>query len=285
MTPTGYVTIEALHKLYNPSIDPQPALITDKKLILAKIKEGSSAFDLASEELKKNKAVRNAFIKKRFQELTSFYKDKRNDKNAMISIISTENNGVGLFFASKKLKKDPDVVLAAIQKDDTFPLKFASKKLRNSYDFMLKAVQKNPWALELASEDFRDNEDIVLAVIQQDARVLQFASKKLRNSYDFMLKAVQKNSWVLELASEDLRNNEDIVLAAMQKQPYSLQYASDELRNNYDFMLKAVQLDPWLLQYASDDLKNNKALTLAAVKKNSLARLFVIHKNFKHTQI
>ena len=211
MTPTGYITTEALHKLYNPFIDLQPALITDKKLI-------------------------KAFREKHFQELTSFYKDKRNDKDAMISIISTENNGVGLFFAAKKLKKDPEVVLSAIQKDDAFPLKFASKKLRNSYDFMLKAVQKNSWVLELASEDFRDNEVIVLAAIQKQPYALQYASKRLKI----------------------------------------------KLKSNYDFMLKSVRLDPWLLQYASEDLKKIKPMALAAVKKNSLARLFVIHENFKN---
>ena len=307
MTPTRYITLEDFSKLNNPTQNPQSDLITDEKLILAKIKkEGSKAFDLASEALKEKKIVRDAFRKKRFKELISLYKD---NKSNLVSNLRKIRRGLFtskpkkdpvviafLKFTSKKLRSNYNFMLEAVQlepwtlqlasKDlksnktfifsamekNSLLLQFASEELRNNYDFMLEAVQKNPWTLEFASTDLKDNETIVRAA-------MQFASDELRDNYDFMLETIKMDPWLLQYASKDLKNNKVIVSAAMKKVPYVLQHASNELKDNHDFILEAVQLDPWLLQYASKDLKNNKAMALAIVKKSGIA---LIHKKFKN---
>ena len=87
---------------------------------------------------------------------------------------------------------------------------------------------------------------------------LSWASEELRNDKDIVMVAVTQNGEALEYASEELRNDKDIVMAAMEQNWRALRYASDELRNDREVVLAAVAYNIRALQYASDTFKKDK---------------------------
>ena len=55
---------------------------------------------------------------------------------------------------------------------------------------------------------------------------LQHASEELRNDREVVLAAVKQNGKALELASEELRNDMAVVVEAVQQRPASFNYAT-----------------------------------------------------------
>lgn len=82
-----------------------------------------------------------------------------------------------------------------------------------------------------------------MVAVQNDGTALQFASDELRNDKDIVLNAVKQNGSSLKLASERLQNDKDIVMTAVQQNRYALMYASKELQEDYDIQ-KAAGLEP-----------------------------------------
>ena len=150
-------------------------------------------------------------------------------------------------------------------------LKTASEELKNNPEVVLAAVKQNYNALEYASGEIKSNPEFMLESLKQYYRVLQYASGDLKSDFVFMLEAVKQNGFTLEYASEELRSNPEIVMEAVKHDYHILQYASKELRSNPTFMLKAVKQDYHALQYASDELKSNPEIIMEAVKQNGLA--------------
>ena len=124
---------------------------------------------------------------------------------------------------------------------------------------------QNGWALEHASAELQNDNEIVLAAVSQNGDALQYASAELQNDRDFVLAAVLQNGWALEHASAELQNDREIVLAAVSQNGYALYYASAELQNNRDIVLAAVSQDGHSLEFASAEFKNDRNIVLAAV--------------------
>ena len=60
-------------------------------------------------------------------------------------------------------------------------LKYASDELRNDRDVVLTAVKQDGWALGWASLELRNNKEVVLTAVRQDSRALEWVSKELQN--------------------------------------------------------------------------------------------------------
>ena len=48
----------------------------------------------------------------------------------------------------------------------------------NDYDFVMEKVQNDPWKLVLASDELKNNKEIVLAAVKVDGEVLCCASEE-----------------------------------------------------------------------------------------------------------
>jgi lambda repressor-like predicted transcriptional regulator len=150
-------------------------------------------------------------------------------------------------------------------------LRYASEEIKNNRDIILEAVQQNGRALQYASEKLQNDRELVRAAVQNDVWALSCASKKLRNDHDFILEMVQQNANALLYASEKMKNKRDIVLAAIQKSWRSLEFASENMTNNPDIVMAAIQKSGWALEFASVNMKNNPDIVLAAVQKDGRA--------------
>ena len=104
--------------------------------------------------------------------------------------------------------------------EETFDLYGASEEQRNDRVFVMKAVdraivikavQKDGCALQCASEDLRNDREVVFAAVQQNGlytMALWGASNDFIKDREFMKNAIQHNARSIAYAHRDLRNDE-----------------------------------------------------------------------------
>ena len=195
-------------------------------------------------------------------------------KNKELVIAAVKQNGLMLEFAHNDLKDDKEVVLFAVLSQG-IALQFASDNLKNDRITVLIAVQSRGNALRYASDDLKNDKLVVQNAVQDYGAALKYASDDLKNNKDVVMIAVKgRKSWgagILQYSSERLRNDKDVVLNAVEKNGICLQFASDNLKNDREIVLIAVQNDGAALQYASDNLKNDREIVLIAVQNDGAA--------------
>ena len=67
---------------------------------------------------------------------------------------------------------------------DCFVLRYASKRMKSNEQVVLAAVQQVVRALDYASEDKNDNEKIVMAAVQEIGCALKYASEDMKVTRD-----------------------------------------------------------------------------------------------------
>ena len=148
-----------------------------------------------------------------------------------------------------------------------FALQYATEEQKNDPNIVLAAVKQNGQALMYASYDLKKNPEIVKAAIEQDCDAFKSASPRLQNNPDLVLMSVEKNGLLLWYAAENLQNDPNIVLAAVKENPLALSYASPRLKKDRSLLKIAVEGSPLALRFASPELQNDPELQ-AIAKKN-----------------
>ena len=113
---------------------------SDRKAVLAAVKEYGYALKNASEDLKADREIVLAAVK--------------------------QNGGV-LKNASEDLKADREIVLAAV-KQNGYALQYVSEDLKADREIELAAVKQNGDALQFASDDLKADREIVLKIIHSN---------------------------------------------------------------------------------------------------------------------
>ena len=161
-------------------------------------------------------------------------------------------------------------------------LKTASEELKNNPEVVMAAVKQNYHALEYASEDLKANSEFMLEAVKQDYYALEYASEEMRSNPAVILEAIKQNGFALVYASEDLKANSEFMLEAVKQDYYALEYASEDLKANLEFMFEAVNLNDFALRFASDKLKNNPEIVMLAVTKSYGIALQYASENLKN---
>ena len=163
-----------------------------------------------------------------FSKLSNKFKD---NKEFMLQAINNQDIG-------HRLKIDRE---GKAEVEDSI-IKYASQNLRNDKDIVLKAIEKNPDALEFASDRLKDDDMVVRrAILNYNTTALQFASERLKNNFDIVKTAVQMNPEVLQFASKELRNNEDIVKEAVAYDTQYFKFAGDKIKENFPTVEKFTE--------------------------------------------
>jgi hypothetical protein len=130
------------------------------------------------------------------------------------------------------------LMLTAVRRDG-LALEFASEDLRNDPDVVLAAVTQNGWALKHASAALRSDRGIVLAATRSYCLALTEASEELRSDRDFVVAVVARSGLALQCASSRCRGDKEVALAAVTQDGRSLAHASSELRADEDVLRAA----------------------------------------------
>lgn len=115
--------------------------------------------------------------------------------------------------------------------DDLMTPRSAVAATQNNRATVLAAVARDGRALEYASDELKNDREIVLAAVKQThGRALEHASDELRNDRSFMLKAIEMDATCFKYATEDQRSDRELVLAAVSQLGFMLAYAPEHLR-------------------------------------------------------
>ena len=86
----------------------------------------------------------------------------------------------------------------------------------------MAAVSQNGLALEYATDEMKNDKDVVLAAVQNYGRALEYASDELKNDKDVVMAAVRNDGAALGFASEEMKVDKDI--RALLKNPAAQEY-------------------------------------------------------------
>ena len=213
-------------------------------------------------------------------------------------IIAVEKNGFVLEYADEELKKDRDIVLAAVKqhgyalqyadllrkdreivmaavKNFGRALRFADPELKKDSGIVLAAVKSNAQALAYASEELKKDRDIVMAAVKQHWEAIEYADPELKKDREIVLAAVKQNGEALYWADPDPVLHREIVLALVQKDAYKgLNDAPEVLKDDLEIVLAAVSKDGTTLEIVSERLRADPKVVLAAVTQNGIAIMF-----------
>lgn len=95
-------------------------------------------------------------------------------------------------------------------------LRRAPEEVRRDRDLVLAAVQRDGLELEFAAPALQEDRELVLAAVRQNGRALRFAATALRKDHDVVLAAVNSCGLALMYAEESLKRHPvifDVALA------------------------------------------------------------------------
>lgn len=174
-------------------------------------------------------------------------------------------------------------VILALLKNSSQSLYYASDELKNDRELVQIAMKRNIFNLEFASEQLRDDKELILEGIDLYADAYRYASPRLQNDREVALRAVTKYQQMFNFLPQALRNDKEIFLKGIYVRYYKsddehiiskahyLKNASKELQNDRDIVIASIKNDYESFQYASEELRSNHDFVLEAVKINGLS--------------
>lgn len=177
--------------------------------------------------------------------------------NPEIVLIATKQDLDSFQFASMSIRDNKDIVLKAIENgasgmQGSCVLRYVSPRLQNDYDVVLASVKKCN-SLQYASDELKQNENIVVAAISRDGLAFKHVDKSLRANKAYVLMAINNNGKALKYAAESFRNDKEVVLTAIKCKKHMLKsplkYASYHLLGDRDVVLEAVRHNKKALKY------------------------------------
>jgi hypothetical protein len=121
--------------------------------------------------------------------------------------------------------------MAAVTQDGR-ALEFAPA-FQNDREVVMAAVKEIGTALLYASDDLKNDKDVVMAAVTQTGLALQFAPA-FQNDKDVVMAAVKQFGLALEFAT--LRADPDVACAAVKNNPNALEFVDPSLDENDDFI-------------------------------------------------
>ena len=274
-----------------------PKLQQDKQIVMAAVQRDGNALCYASQEMKNDKQIVLSAVQRHGEALQYASSVLRDDKKVVYAAI--KQSGEALCYASEALQNDKPFILSAAKKHEEEErkkelerrriereesekrwkekeeLERTMKKKEAEKNKMLERINQDDSALKDASEELRNDKDIVLAAVARNGGMLQFASPELQKDKAIVSTAVVQNACALQYACEDMKSNREIVLTAVKVDGQVLQYANLELQNDKEVVLAAVQQNGLALEFASPRLQKNEEIVLTATKQNGSALEYV----------
>ncbi len=191
-----------------------------------------------------------------------------NDKKFFIQVAHCFGDAV--FDIHESLKKDREIVLAAVQQNGE-ALELVDESFKKDREIVLAAVQQNGGAFKYADESLKKDREIVGAAVQQEGLSLKYADKSFQKDREIVWAAIQQRGWALDYADKSLKKDREIVLAAVKQNFLAFLYADASFKKDREIVLAAIKQDGDMLYWAAKSLKKDRDIVLAAVKQKGLA--------------
>ena len=219
----------------------------------------------------KRQAILDKWIKmKAFKKLPKIVTpDCLKDKEFVLGIFDALKLDFPLLqLVTDKLKKDPEVVIAALNNNPS-NLNYMDKSLYNNKDVVLMAIQINPDYLKYASDKLKGDREVILKALEQPygGYYFRYASSKLRADRELVIKAFESYVWAFSDADKKYYDDREI---AMIHPGFALasHFLSPRLCADRELVMAAVKEKPTSYRFASDELRADKEILLCALYYN-----------------
>jgi hypothetical protein len=116
-------------------------------------------------------------------------------------------------------------------------------------------------------------------IYEDPSDLLKNASNELKNNYDIVLRSVMRYPLSLEFASNDLRDDIDIVFTAVSSDPLSFKFASNRLKNNKIIISECMRCTS-NINYISDNIKYDIDFILSFIMYHSKIPIYIFNNDF-----
>ena len=138
-----------------------------------------------------------------------------NNKERFLNFVVEGQMPLSLSFMNESLRKDREVVLAAVDRDGK-NLKYADDSLRENKEFILKAVRQPHQSLFggdcflYAAESLRNNKPFILEIVSQWPRIFKHIPESFSNSKPFILEIISRCPEVFKYIPEAFRQDPEV---------------------------------------------------------------------------
>lgn len=224
----------------------------------------------------------------------------QDDQEVVLAAITQDINA--LSYASFKLRSNQEFLNKAIKIDlGAFNFVTSDKNIKNDRNFIATALNSNNkdiiekacnWLF--ATDNFKDDKDLILAAIKNNGSMLGKAGKEYKSDKEIVLSAIESNTKAVNFMDEKFFNDPEVMLSAFKKssQPlahekdynhYDLDFKmfpqlSDNLKNDKNFICQVLKINNLLFQVIPEELKKDRDVIIAAVK-SELKSQFVYNEN------
>eukprot|EP00928_Gymnodinium_smaydae_P089061 TRINITY_DN73064_c0_g1_i1.p1 TRINITY_DN73064_c0_g1~~TRINITY_DN73064_c0_g1_i1.p1 ORF type:complete len:302 (+),score=56.70 TRINITY_DN73064_c0_g1_i1:85-990(+) len=139
----------------------------------------------------------------------------------------------------------------------------------------MKCGSVDKYALIYASEDLRNDKEILMNAAKHDGHVIMYTSDETRKDKELVLQAVRTNGQVLRYSDLKLRKDKEVALAAVSHTGRALRWVDEKLQADKEVVIAAVREDGRALKYASDDLKADKQCVMMAIRNTPMAYSYI----------
>jgi hypothetical protein len=146
-------------------------LRNDFEIVMAAIKQNGRALQFAGRELKERRGVQIEALQHTYFALEYCTEDVQRD-SVLVQLYVVSRSGYGLQHAHYSLRDHQETVLFAAVHTDGKALQYASQRLRADPEVVLAALQKCGAAIQFASEDLRADYAMVWAAVHQRGTVV-----------------------------------------------------------------------------------------------------------------
>lgn len=160
---------------------------SDKKIVLACVKNNGLTLFYASDELKNDKQIVYAALKNNYNCYTYISEELQNNKEIISKVLKYSDN---LNFDSQFLKTIKILVLEVLKLKKNYLIESLSEELKNDYDILLAAVNNFGYNLRFGSEILQDNYNIVSAAVKNKGLSIKFASYRLQKDKDIIIESI-----------------------------------------------------------------------------------------------
>ena len=100
---------------------------------------------------------------------------------------------------------------------------------------MFEKIRKYPMDLKYASEEQKQNEDLVLTAVKGFYGAFMYANPKLKSDKNFLLRAVKCNADILQSVDAGLKQDKEFMAQAIELDSAAFRYADETLRSDETF--------------------------------------------------
>ena len=167
-----------------------------------------------------------------------------------------------LIALKKNLFKDLDIIFSSI------PNEILAKK-----DFIEYAIQITGTAYKYASQDIRENKEILIKALKNDSwgTITEYIPDSLINDKDvieLVIRNLGSTKYLFEKLDLNLEENQNFVVESIKNDGnvYRFNYIPDSLKNDRNFFIKAVKSNGGVMHYANDSFRDDSEIIEEAVK-------------------